>query len=69
MVWVFKTNVTEPQQVQRLRPVLDEVAGCGQWNFALDDTDRILRVVGECVGHVVPDMLARQGFDCKELTD
>ena len=69
MVWVFKTDVTEPQQVQRLGPMLDEVAGCGRWNFALEDSDRILRVVGEYAGDIVPELLAHQGFDCKELTD
>ena len=44
-VLVFKTSVQSYENVDRLKPHLDALAGQGKWNFALDDCDRILRIV------------------------
>ena len=68
-VLVFKTSVKSPAQVDALRPLLDlTIAGAGQWNFDLDDRDRILRV--ESVTRVrerVVALLTGMGFACSEL--
>lgn len=67
-VLVFKTSVQTYESVNQLKPLLDVLAGKGKWNFALDDCDRILRIVScsvrpeEAVG-----LLAAQGFTCWEL--
>ena len=67
-VLVFKTSVQSYESVDQLKPLLDALAGKGRWNFALDDCDRILRIVScsvrpeEAVG-----LLAGQGFSCREL--
>ncbi|MCW5911840.1 MAG: hypothetical protein KIT62_12235 [Cyclobacteriaceae bacterium] len=67
-VLVFKTSVQSAESVSRLAPVLNSLAGSNQWNFALDDCDRILRIVSPSV---MPDeaiqLLAAHGFDCEEL--
>lgn len=68
-VLVFKTSVNSPDQVNALRPLLDlTLAGHGQWNFDLDDIDRILRVESE---HIVRErikaLLAGSGHVCVEL--
>lgn len=69
-VLVFKTSVDSIQQVQKLGPLLDSVAGEGQWNFALDDRDKILRIVSTQLSASVAERLLRQhGFECKELED
>lgn len=69
-VLVFKTSVQSYESVDRLKPHLDELAGQGTWNFALDDCDRILRIVSS---HVKPSdaigLLTAIGFGCKELED
>jgi hypothetical protein len=67
-VLVFKTSVGSAQHVQVLKPLLDSTAGKGQWNFALDDCDRILRIVST---HVDPataiQLLKSNGYECAEL--
>jgi hypothetical protein len=69
-VLVFKTSVKTPQHVKSLKPLLDVTAGQGQWNFALDDCDRILRIVSE---HLTPpvaiNLLRENGYECSELED
>jgi hypothetical protein len=66
-IFVFKTSV-EPEHVSRLTPLLDVLAGKGKWNFALDDSDRILRVIsGSIMPHQPIELLMKQGFRCIEL--
>lgn len=48
-VLVFSTSVQSIEQVQSLKPKIDSLAGNGKWNFALDDTDRILRIMSSSV--------------------
>ena len=67
---VYRTSVQTPQQVQALRPKLDQLAGAGNWNFALDDADRILRIANQVVDPLQPIRLLHQrGFFCSELED
>lgn len=66
-VLVFKTSVQSADHVLRLTPLLNQLVG-KSWNFALDDCDRILRIVAPTVE---PDaaiqLLTKQGFECEEL--
>jgi hypothetical protein len=67
-VLVFKTSVQSYESVDQLKPLLDELAGNGMWNFALDDCDRILRIVsGSVRAEEAIVLLADQGFSCREL--
>jgi hypothetical protein len=67
-ILVFATSVASSQEVKALAPVINKLAGKGNWNFALDDCDRILRIASEKVEPTRAINLLRQhGFDCKEL--
>ncbi|MDL5047938.1 hypothetical protein QQ054_18130 [Oscillatoria amoena NRMC-F 0135] len=67
-VLVFSTSVASPGHVQVLAPVLNSLAGRGNWNFALDDCDRILRITsGKVEPRTAISLLQQFGFDCKEL--
>lgn len=69
-VLVFKTSVETPQHVKSLRPLLDSAAGKGKWNFALDDCDRILRIVSARVHPLTAiKLLEENGYECSELED
>jgi hypothetical protein len=69
-VLVFKTSVEEQRQVRVLTPVLNRHAGRGNWNFALDDRDRVLRIKSSCADATFYSTLLQQhGFFCRELTD
>ncbi|MBK5277767.1 MAG: hypothetical protein JJE09_02780 [Bacteroidia bacterium] len=67
-ILVFKTSVQSFDSVDQLAPELDALAGKGTWNFALDDCDKILRIVSDSL---LPDqaigLLTDQGFTCNEL--
>ena len=70
MVLVFKTSVETRKDVNFLTPFLNHFAGAGYWNFALDDHDRILRIVTPTVSpkHAI-ELLQAHGFQCVELED
>jgi hypothetical protein len=69
-VLVFKTSVESPRNVNQLKPMLDTIAGDNKWNFALDDCDKILRVVSSTISpQAVIRALLGQGYHCAELED
>jgi len=69
-VLVFSTSVQSTDQVKTLAPLIDSLAGKDRWNFALDDHDRILRIVSNQVNPSTAIQLLKQyGFKCTELAD
>ncbi|HMV08402.1 MAG TPA: hypothetical protein PK325_16205 [Cyclobacteriaceae bacterium] len=69
-VLVFKTSVETHQHVKSLKPLLDSAAGKGKWNFALDDCDRILRIVSNRIQPLAAiNLLRENGYECSELED
>jgi hypothetical protein len=67
-VLVFSTSVKSLEEVKSLAPKINSLAGKGHWNFALDDSDRILRIVSkEVEPNRAINLLKQHGFDCKEL--
>lgn len=67
-VLVFSTTVETSDQIMLLAPILNSHVGVGMWNFALDDCDKILRIVSDHVKalHAI-SLLKEHGFDCQEL--
>ena len=67
-VLVFSTSVKTATDVHSLEPLINSLAGNGNWNFALDDCDHILRIVSDKVEPMNAILLLQaQGFECKEL--
>jgi hypothetical protein len=67
-VLVFSTSVQSQDQVKILAPKINSLAGRGQWNFALDDSDRILRIASDHVKAIdAIHLLKKYGFDCRVL--
>lgn len=68
-VLVFKTSVRGTAEVDMLRDALDQTLnGSGQWNFDLEDHDRILRVEsGTQLRSRIMELLTGLGFTCEEL--
>lgn len=68
IVEVFKTNVREPAESQRLIGQLLAHLPGRRINFDLSDCDRILRVEGESVcPETVARILHTAGFHCEVL--
>ncbi len=69
-VLVFSTSVQSTDQVKSLAPLIDSLAGKDRWNFALDDCDKILRIVSDKVKPTAAiRLLSQYGYHCQELPD
>ena len=67
-VLVFTTTVTEAEQVSEVKALLTDVSGIKDWNFDLEDCDRILRIVADDVcPRYIEQLLQTNGFCCHEL--
>lgn len=67
-ILVFKTDVTSKKKVSKVSPLLTSFPTIQQWNFDLDDCDKVLRVVGNGLAPgFVESLLHTAGFNCQEL--
>jgi hypothetical protein len=67
-VLVFKTNVTSKKKVSKVSPLLTSFPAIQQWNFDLEDCDKILRIVATNLHpNSVESLLHTAGFSCQEL--
>jgi hypothetical protein len=68
-VYVFRTSVSGPEEVQRLQPVLNSILDhTGRWNFDLEDCDNILRVETSVLRPIsISAVLHSAGYECEEL--
>ena len=68
MIYVFKTNVKTKAQINRLRPHLDHILSSGEWNFDLEDCDKILRVDSpQNIAMPLIQLLETNDFLCEEI--
>jgi hypothetical protein len=69
-ILVFKTSITEHEQIVKVSPLLDAVPTIKHWNFDLDDCDNILRIVSNNLDpEAIESLLQTAGFYCRELAD
>ena len=69
-ILVFATNVANLKAVSMVKPLLTAMPAIEDWNFDLDDCDRILRIVSnDLCPRKVESTLQTAGFDCYELVD
>ena len=69
-ILVFKTSVTQQEQVSKVKSLLTSIPNVKRWNFDLEDRDRILRVIADQVSpRHVETILQTAGFTCQELED
>lgn len=68
MIYVFKTSVLTKNDIRSIGPNLDELPQT-QWNFDLEDCDKILRVDSstEISEELIVHILHNKGFDCEVL--
>lgn len=67
-ILVFSTNVTRADEVSRLSPLLTAVPAIVDWNFDLEDCDRVLRIVSNNIPPGFVELLIQNaGFRCVEM--
>src|SRR2546421_12727998 len=72
MIEIFKTNVTERDQANRLVELIHKQHAGYKANFDLDDRDHILRVEnkdGIVHSHLLIHLLKESGFNAEVLPD
>lgn len=72
MIHVFRTSVESTEHIEQIGPHLNAHLSEGaEWNFDLDDCDRILRVAngGSETVHRCTHVLRSNGFTCEELSE
>jgi len=68
-IYVFKTSVENPGEVERLRPSLNNTLKLARWSFDLEDCDHILRIETTTEPpEAIIKLLKDEGFDCEELS-
>lgn len=68
MISIYKTNIENSSQIQLLKKELDTLLGEENWNFDLDDCDRILRVeTDSSLSNEITYILKSNGFEVTEL--
>lgn len=67
-ILIFKTNVSSKKKVNKVGQLLVLVPAIIQWNFDLDDCDKVLRIVATKLkpGSVIA-LLRDAGFNCQVL--
>ena len=66
---MFTTSVSEPEQISRVQPLLTSVPTIEDWNFDLEDCDRILRVEGDGFSvDLIILFLQNKGHHCEILS-
>ncbi|HTD41124.1 MAG TPA: hypothetical protein VK671_10925 [Mucilaginibacter sp.] len=67
-VLVFKTNVTSKKKVSEISSLLTSFPAIQQWNFDLEDCDKVLRIEASGLHPgTVESLLHTAGFNCQEL--
>jgi len=68
MIYVFKTSVKTKIQAKKLEPHIDKILPKANWNFDLQDCDKILRIDSEeNIVLKIIDLLNIHKFYCEEL--
>lgn len=67
-VLIFKTTVTRRREVDRVQNLLTAVPAVTNWNFDLEDCDKILRIESNDLSpRYIEAMLQNVGIGCEEL--
>ncbi len=70
MIFVFKTNVETKQQVDSMSDQINELFPLSEWNFDLEDCDRIFRIsIKEGNMDSIISLFKTNGFVCEEISD
>lgn len=69
-ILIFKTNLDNPELVNRVKPVIQKMPGIQKWNVDIQDCDNVLRIeASELSPRSVELVLQTAGYYCEELED
>ena len=69
-IQVFKTNIQDTHDLERVAAILNNETEVKQWNVDLSDVDKVLRVQTEGLSpEDIIHLITRADFCCEELPD
>lgn len=69
-ILIFKTNLRNPELINRAQPLLQNIQGIKRWNVDMQDCDNVLRIEStELSPRAVENILQNAGYYCEELQD
>ena len=67
MIEVFKTNIDNIEEAERIRKLLPEYFPDCQINLDLEDCDKILRIKGKISTETIIDLVNANNYQCELL--
>ncbi len=68
MIYIFATSVQTDQDIEELKPYLNEKLPDAKWNFDIEDCDNIFRVDTPTLrAESIVRLLSDAGYHCEEL--
>lgn len=65
---IFRTSVNSKCDIKNLKPLLNHLIGIGNWNFDLEDSEKILRINNfPNMNNFIAKEIKKMGFDCIEI--
>ena len=69
-ILIFKTNLENPDLVNRAKPLIQNLEGISRWNVDIQDCDNVLRIEASRLSpRFVEYTLQKAGYYCEELQD
>jgi len=69
-ILIFKTNISDAIQLEKIKPVLNEVPSILRWTIDQDDCDKVLRIEANNLNCTeIINKIIQNGFFCEELRD
>ena len=69
-ILIFKTNLNNPELINRVQPIIQNIQGIKRWNIDIHDCDNVLRIEStELSARSVESVLQNAGYYCEELPD
>lgn len=68
VISIFRTSISNEEDILKTADLLNRIVGPAQWNFDLEDIDQILRInANASVNSFLAQELHKLGFECTEL--
>jgi hypothetical protein len=65
---IFRTSVNSKCDIEKIKPLLDHLIGIENWNFDMEDSEKILRINNfPNMNNFIAKEINKMGFECIEI--
>ena len=67
-ILIFKTNINQKIDVDRIKPLLNQHNNIRSWNVDIEDVDKVLRVEAKAdISADIENLIKKAGYQCGGL--